>query len=44
MNKKSFFIGMLSGVVLTIVALVVIAFVKMASEDDAIQHLEKPVS
>ena len=44
MNKKSFFIGMLSGVVLTIVALVVIAFVKGASEDDAIQYLEKPVS
>ena len=44
MNKKSFFIGMLSGVVLTIVALVVIAFVKGASEDDAIQRLEKPVS
>ena len=35
---------MLSGVVLTIVALVVIAFVKGASEDDAIQYLEKPVS
>lgn len=44
MNKKSFFIGMLSGVVLTIVALVVIAFVKGASEGDAIQRLEKPVS
>jgi len=44
MNKKSFFIGMLSGVVLTIVALVVIAFVKGASEGDAVQHLEKPVS
>lgn len=44
MNKKSFFIGMLSGVVLTIVVLVVIAFVKGASEGDAVQHLEKPVS
>ena len=45
MNKKSFFIGMLSGVVLTIVALVVIAFVRQKNnEDDAIQHLEKPVS
>lgn len=44
MNKKSFFIGMLSGVVLTIVALVVIAFVKGASEGDAVQYLEKPVS
>lgn len=44
MNKKSFFIGMLSGIVLTIVVLFVIGFVKGASEDDAIQHLEKPVS
>ena len=45
MNKKSFFIGMLSGVVLTIVALVVIAFVRRKNnEDDAIQRLEKPVS
>ena len=45
MNKKSFFIGMLSGVVLTVVALVVIAFVRQKNnEDDAIQRLEKPVS
>lgn len=45
MNKKSFFIGMLSGVVLTIVALVVVAFVRQKNnEDDAIQRLEKPVS
>ena len=32
MNKKSFFIGMLSGVVLTIVALVVIAFVRQKEQ------------
>ena len=45
MNKKSFFIGMLSGIVLTIVALFVIGFVRQKNnEDDAIQHLEKPVS
>ena len=45
MNKKSFFIGMLSGVVLTIVALVVIAFVRQKNNEvDAIQRLEKPVS
>ena len=44
MNKKSFFIGMLLGVVLTIVALVVIAFVRQKNnEDDVIQRLEKPV-
>ena len=45
MNKKSFFIGMLSGVVLTIVALVVIGFVRQKNnEGDAVQYLEKPVS
>lgn len=45
MNKKSFFIGMLSGIVLTIVALFVIGFVRQKNnEDDAIQYLEKPVS
>lgn len=45
MNKKSFFIGMLSGIVLTIVALFVIGFVRQKNnEDNAIQHLEKPVS
>lgn len=45
MNKKSFFIGMLSGVVLTIVALFVIGFVRQKNnKDDAIQYLEKPVS
>lgn len=45
MNKKSFFIGMLSGIVLTIVVLFVIGFVRQKNnEDDAIQRLEKPVS
>ncbi|WP_315283214.1 VPDSG-CTERM exosortase interaction domain protein [Prevotella pallens] len=45
MNKKSFFIGMLSGIVLTIVVLFVIGFVRQKNnEDDAIQYLEKPVS
>ena len=45
MNKTSFFIGMLSGIVLTIVALFVIGFVRQKNnEDDAIQRLEKPVS
>ena len=45
MNKTSFFIGMLSGIVLTIVALFVIGFVSQKNnEDDAIQRLEKPVS
>lgn len=45
MSKKSFFIGMLSGIVLTIVVLFVIGFVRQKNnEDDAIQRLEKPVS
>ena len=45
MNKKSFFIGMLSGAVLTIAVLFVIGFVSQKnSKNDAIQHLEKPVS
>ena len=45
MNKKSFFIGMLSGIVLTIAVLFIIGFVSQENnEDDAIQRLEKPVS
>lgn len=45
MNKKSFFIGMLSCMVLTIAALFVIGFVNQRdNEDDAIQHLETPLS
>ena len=45
MNNKSFFIGMLSGIVLTIAVLFIIGFVSQKNnEDDAIQRLEKPVS
>ncbi|WP_311590053.1 VPDSG-CTERM exosortase interaction domain protein [Prevotella disiens] len=45
MNKTSFFIGMLSGIVLTIAVLFIIGFVSQKNnEDDAIQRLEKPVS
>ena len=45
MNKKSFFIGMLSGIVLIIAVLFIIGFVSQKNnEDDAIQRLEKPVS
>lgn len=45
MKKKSFFIGMLSGIVLTIAVLFIIGFVSQKNnEDDAIQRLEKPVS
>ena len=43
--NKSFFIGMLSGIVLTIAVLFIIGFVSQKNnEDDAIQRLEKPVS
>lgn len=45
MNKKSFFLGVLTGVLSTFVILFVIGLVKQKAEDnDPIQYLEKPVS
>ena len=44
MNKKSFFLGFLTGIVLTFVGLFVIGLVYQKSEDSAIQYLENPVS
>ena len=45
MNKKSFFLGVITGIVLTFVGLFVIGLVNQNSEDnDSIQYLEKPVS
>ena len=45
MNKKSFFLGVLTGIVLTFVGLFVIGLVNQKSEDnDPIQYLENPVS
>ena len=45
MNKKSFFLGVKTGIVLTFVGLFVIGLVIQNSEDkDPIQYLEKPVS
>ena len=45
MNKKSFFWGVLTGVVLTFVVLFVIGLVNQNSADnDPVQYLEKPVS
>ena len=45
MNKKSFFLGVVTGIVLTFVALFVIGLVNQKSEDnDPVQYLEKPVS
>lgn len=45
MNKKSFFLGVVTGVVLTFVVLFVIGLVNQNSADnDPIQYLEKPVS
>ena len=45
MNKKSFFGGVLTGVVLTFIVLFVIGLVNQNSADnDPVQYLEKPVS
>ena len=45
MNKKSFFLGVITGIVLTFVGLFVIGLVNQNSEDnDPIHYLEKPVS
>ena len=44
MNKKSFFFGILTGIVLTFVGSFVIVSVNQKSEDSAIQYLENPVS
>ena len=45
MNKKSFFLGVLTGIVLTFVGLFVIGLVNQISEDnDPVQYLENPVS
>ncbi len=45
MNKKSFFLGALTGVVLTIAVIVIIALVKQnVATFDPIQYLEQPVS
>ena len=43
MNKKSFFLGVLTGIVLAIVGLFVIGLVNQNSSDP-IQYLEQPVS
>ena len=45
MNKKSFFFGVITGIVLTFVGVLVIGLVNQNSEDnDPVQYLEKPVS
>lgn len=45
MNKKSFFLGVVTGIVLTLAALFVIVLVNQNSaSNDPIQYLEKPVS
>ena len=45
MNKKSFFWGVLTGVVLTFVVLFVIGLVNQNfADNDHVQYLEKPVS
>ena len=45
MNKKSFFLGVLTGVVLTFVGLFIIGLLNQKSEEnDPVQYLEKPIS
>ena len=44
MNKKSFFLGISIGIVLTFVGLFVIGLVYQKSKDSRIQYLENPVS
>ena len=43
MNKKSFFLGVVTGIVLTFASLFVIGYVNQ-NEYDPIQYLEQPVS
>ncbi len=44
MNKKSFFLGFATGVILTFVSLFIIGLASQNSAENAIQYLEKPVS
>ena len=45
MNKKSFFVGVVTGIVLTFVGLFVIGLINQNSADnDPVQYLEQPVS
>lgn len=45
MNKKSFFLGLATGVILTFTALFIIGLVNQNSEaNDPVQYLENPVS
>lgn len=45
MNKKSFFLGVVTGIVLTVGGLFIIGLTKQDSaDDDPIQYLEQPVS
>ena len=45
MNKKSFFLGVVTGIVLTFVGLFVVGLVNQNSaDDDPVQYLEQPVS
>ena len=45
MNKKSFFLGVATGIVLTLATLFVIAIInKNSADNDSVQYLEQPVS
>ena len=45
MNKKSFFLGVVTGIVLTLATLFVFAIInKNSADNDSVQYLEQPVS
>lgn len=45
MNKKSFFLGVVTGIILTIAGLFVVGlFYQKSGDNDSIQYLEQPVS
>ena len=44
MNKKSFFLGIVTGIILILAILLIVYAVTKASDDESIQYLEKPVS
>ena len=45
MNKKSFFLGVATGIVLTLATLFVFAIInKNSADNDSVQYLEQPVS
>ena len=45
MNKKSFFLGVVTGIILTLASLFIVGlFYQNSSDNDSVQYLEQPVS